>query len=228
MARNYFGRIDLTRYVEITNAVAAALDVPPANLIGREFFFNVATLQIFLVIDEKHRYVASLTSIPADPDPEAGGLTPAQLAALAKAHVQGTDLGLAAGTPDAVTAADLRGGLESVRQSVESGEPLTSGRVVRLVGDVAFVVGSDEDEILSGQLAVTLQATASAGMPLRVALLGSASDTSFNFAPGAIYVGASGQLVQADPGAPNHYVIAGQSRGGDSLLFNPSVRVARN
>lgn len=64
MAQNYFGTIDLVRHIEITNAIAQAMSTTPANIIGRQFYYNAVTRDVFLEKDGKYVKVATLLTDP--------------------------------------------------------------------------------------------------------------------------------------------------------------------
>lgn len=64
MSQNYYGTIDLVRHIEITRAIADALQISAGDLVGREFYYNVATRTVFLEQEGRYVQVARLTSDP--------------------------------------------------------------------------------------------------------------------------------------------------------------------
>jgi hypothetical protein len=80
-----------------------------------------------------------------------------------------------------------------------AGEPLSGHRAVRLAGSGTVRVASADDIAQAGLVAgVTLHA-AEEGEPVAVAIVGEVVEPSWSFAPGPVFLGLNGALVQAPP-----------------------------
>lgn len=80
-----------------------------------------------------------------------------------------------------------------------AGQPLSGHRAVRLAGSGAVRFASADDITQAGLVAgVTLHA-AEEGEPVAVAIVGEVVEPSWSFAPGPVFLGLNGALVQAPP-----------------------------
>lgn len=80
-----------------------------------------------------------------------------------------------------------------------AGEPLSGQRVVRLAGIGVVRIASSDDVSQVGLVLGVTNHAADAGDAVSVTVVGPFRDASWSFAPGPVFLGLNGALVQAPP-----------------------------
>jgi hypothetical protein len=80
-----------------------------------------------------------------------------------------------------------------------AGEPLSGHRAVRLAGAGTVRVASSGDIAQAGLVLGVTTGAAEEGSPVAVMVVGEVDEPSWSFAPGPVFLGLNGALVQAPP-----------------------------